>query len=390
MTEFFSAIICTSGPEDPQSFQNWALARELAQRGHRVTLVCDQLRHDLAGTQDGFDVFVWPSTVPGKAGDFRFFLRLVRRVAPDVVIGNFQSVNVAMPVGWALGVPCRVAWHRSLSSQTPLDFRPNRAVQWLYDRLKARVLACATHIVPVSPAGQRDAIGVYGVPAERCRTYFHTCRPDPSRMLDAPARPDGESLRVAYLGRIAPSKGIDVLLRAVLRIRDREPNWRIGLDVVGEGSIRPSMIALAHDLGIAPLVTWHGRLDQRSAFRVLSRAHVMALPIRSDPGPGVVPEGLGLGLPLLVSRIGGMADLLAGVEGAVLFPVDDDCALANHLHSILADPALRQRLSVAARRAYLDRFRLEDWVERVAGWLESVAGPAARPLTSSTSVCSPA
>jgi glycosyltransferase involved in cell wall biosynthesis len=59
----------------------------------------------------------------------------------------------------------------------------------------------------------------------------------------------------------------------------------------------------------------------------------------------------------------------------VLFTVDDDRELADHLHAILADPGHRQSLSAAARRAYLERFRLEDWVERVAGWLESTVTP---------------
>ena len=105
----------------------------------------------------------------------------------------------------------------------------------------------------------------------------------------------------------------------------------------------------------------------------------MALPIRSDPGPGVVPEGLGLGLPLVVSRVGGMADLLADVEGAVLCDVEDDRALAEHLHRILADPVHRQRLSAASRRAFLDTFHLDHWVRRVTGWLESTLVPGRSP-----------
>lgn len=371
MTEPFTAIICTGEPEGPKSVQNWHLARALADRGHRVELVCDGCRTDLVGMRDGFAVATWPSAVPGRLVDYRFFHRLCQRRRPDAVIGNFQAVNVALPVAALLRVPTRIAWHRSLSTQTPLDHGRLRAVQWIQDRLKALAMARATHVVAVSSAGQRDAIAAYGVPAARCRTVFHTCRPDPCRLLAATPAPDPDWLRIACLGRLAPSKGIDVLLRALRRLRDREPRWPLALDVVGDGAARPALAALAGDLGIGSLVTWHGRLDQPRAFAVLARAHVMALPIRSDPGPGVVPEGLGLGLPLVVSRIGGMADLLADVAGTVLFTVDDDRELADHLHAILADPAERGRLSTAARQSYLDRFRLEDWVARVVAWLET-------------------
>ena len=371
MSRPFTAIICTGGPDAPESVQNWRLARALAERGHAVTLVCDRGRRDLVGRHDGFEVETWPSPVPGSLRDFRFFRRLVRRVASDLVIGNFQSVNVAIPTGRVMGVPYRIAWHRSLSTQTPLDYPRGRALQWVHDRLKTQVLACATHVVPVSPAGRRDAMDTYRVPADRCGVVFHTCRPDPRSLVDEPPRPDPLHRRIASLGRVVPSKGIDVLLRAMRRLRDREPGWPLVLDVVGDGTARNALADLARSLEIEGLVRWHGRLGHSEAFRILSAAHVMALPIRSDPGPGVVPEGLGLGLPLVVSRVGGMADLLADVGGAILFDVDDDRQLAGHLHAILADEALRGRLSTAARQAYLDRFRLDDWVTRVVDWLES-------------------
>ncbi|MFM7521531.1 MAG: glycosyltransferase family 4 protein, partial [Planctomycetota bacterium] len=245
MSESFTAIICTGEPGGPQSIQNWHLARALAARGHRIDLVCDGRRDDLVGMCDGLRVATWPSRVPGRLTDYRFFHRLVRRRQPDAVIGNFQSVNVALPIAAALGVPTRIAWHRSLSAQTPLDYPRPRAVQWIQDRLKAFVLAQATHVVAVSPAGQRDAIAAYGVPAARCQTVFHTCRPDPLRLLAATPLPDPEWRRIAYLGRVAPSKGIDVLLLALRRLRDREPWWPLALDIVGDGAARPALAALA-------------------------------------------------------------------------------------------------------------------------------------------------
>lgn len=61
MTEPFTAIICTGEPEGPKPVQNWHLARVLADRGHRVELVCDGCRTDLVGMRDGFAVATWPS-----------------------------------------------------------------------------------------------------------------------------------------------------------------------------------------------------------------------------------------------------------------------------------------------------------------------------------------
>lgn len=168
-----------------------------------------------------------------------------------------------------------------------------------------------------------------------------------------------------------------MLLRAVRRLRDREPDWTLALDIIGDGASRADLERLAADLGVADRIVWHGKRTHAEAFPIMAAAHAMALPIRSDPGPGVIPEGLGLGLPLLVTRVGGMADLLAGAEGVRLFAVDDDEALARHLHEILADRALRDRMSVAARQLFFAKFHLDQWVQRVVSWLESTVVPPA-------------
>jgi hypothetical protein len=172
-----SVVICSSPLDDPQSQPFWMLGKSLAQSGHRVTLVTDNSRHDLAGIWEGCDVRVWPSETPGALRDLVFFRRLVQDVQPHAVISSFQSNNIAMPVGRLFNVPCRIAWYRNLSSQIPLDFRPHFLKKKLQEKLKGALYRLATHVVPVSAAGKRDLIVVYGVSPDRCKAVFHTCRP---------------------------------------------------------------------------------------------------------------------------------------------------------------------------------------------------------------------
>jgi hypothetical protein len=172
-----TVVICSSPLDDPQSQPFWMLGKSLAQSGHGVTLVTDNSRHDLAGIWEGCDVRVWPSKTPGALRDLAFFQRLVQDVQPYAVISSFQSNNIAMPVGRLLKVPCRIAWHRSLSTQTALDFRPHFLKEKLQEKLKGAVYGLATHVVPVSAAGMRDAIVVYGVPLTAARLYSTPAAP---------------------------------------------------------------------------------------------------------------------------------------------------------------------------------------------------------------------
>src|SRR5262245_46967958 len=85
-----SILICSGPLNDPQSLQFWMLGKSLAQSGHRVAIVTDQCRHDLAGRWEGCNVWVWPSRVPERLQDWLFFRRLIVNVQPSAVISSFQ------------------------------------------------------------------------------------------------------------------------------------------------------------------------------------------------------------------------------------------------------------------------------------------------------------
>jgi glycosyltransferase involved in cell wall biosynthesis len=365
-------IICTGPNDDPQSQQNWELARALSRVGHRAMLVIDRRRIDLAGDHDGVDVRVWPSSIPGRLKDATFFWRLVGEFQPDAILANFQSVNIAMPVGRLRGVRWRIAWHRSLASQTPMDYPRGDVREKLARRAKGALMNCATHVVAVSQAGRRDATESFFVPAHKCAAVFHTCRPDPRKIIHGQPIERSSTRRIVFLGRIVPSKGIDVLLRAVRTLCDREPAWDVELELIGDGTIEREMKALASDLGIGDRVKFLGYLPQKQALARLAAGRVLAVPTRSDPGPGVIPEGLGLGIPVVACAAGGIAELLRHEPAVKMIPVDDVTALADALHAILADETLADRMSREGRELFERKFLLAHWVRDVKHWLEEI------------------
>jgi len=241
----------------------------------------------------------------------------------------------------------------------------------LQEKFKRAVYGFATHVVPVSAAGKRDAIDVYGVPPYRCNFVFHTCRPDPRRLIvgTVPRRKPNVK-HIVNLGRLYPSKGVDTLLHALRTLQDRNPTWPIKLTQIGSGPSLNQLQQLAKDLNLGPQVEFVGHLPQAEAFSRLAVADVLALPIRSDPGPGAIPEGLGLGIPVIACAVGGIAELFQSTEAVRLVPVDDTHAFADALEEILRDPELAKRMSKAARKLFEEKFHLDHWVRDVHSWLE--------------------
>ncbi|MGH8335479.1 MAG: glycosyltransferase family 4 protein, partial [Gammaproteobacteria bacterium] len=212
-----------------------------------------------------------------------------------------------------------------------------------------------------------------------CEAVFHTCRPDPLLRLDrdrvASPRANQQVKRIVTVGRLVPSKGIDVLLRAMRKVKARNPAWSLELSVIGKGRLQGELTQLARELGLADHVRFLGYLPQDEAYPHLAAADVLALPFRSDPGPVVIPEGLGLGVPIIACAVDGIAELVKAGDAVRLVPPDDHDSLADALNEVLDNPALAERMSRDGRRLYEEKFRLEYWVQNVQAWLEhSVCG----------------
>ncbi len=164
---------------------------------------------------------------------------------------------------------------------------------------------------------------------------------DTSRFRPVDRPPPVDRLRVGYVGRLIPVKGVDVLLRAVAG------DGRFDLDLYGDGADRGALEALAAELGLTGRVTFHGHVDESTLTRIVPRFDVLAVP--SVPVPNVleqfgrvVVEGQAAGVPVVASDCGALPDV-AGRAG-VLVPPGDPVALGAALARFLDEPGLWQRL----------------------------------------------
>lgn len=385
-------IVCTSPPDRPQSVQDWALAEALASAGHQVTLVMDHAGKQLDAKLRGGRTERWPHPHSRTLRDAWFFWNLLGEIKPDVVISNFQSVIFAMTFASLRDVRHRIAWYRELFSQRQVDFGRGgqlqlrqRLSQWGY-RLGYH---SATTPIAISPASREDLVRTFGVGVERCR-IFHTCRPDPRTWLQSPQPTSTPGrFKIAYAGRLVRTKGHDLLLEAFAHLVSRRPEWDLQLELIGDGALREELEARAAQLEIAAQVTFTGHVSQEEALRKLASAHVLPIPIRSDPGPGIVPEGLSLGLPIVAARIDSITALVGDSPAVKFVPPEDASALADAIESILGDSALRHRMVSESRALFERQFTLDGWVRAVAHWVGHLPSASCPVAPSEHNVTSP-
>lgn len=183
-------------------------------------------------------------------------------------------------------------------------------------------------------------------------------------VLRAPPAPPAGPFRVAFVGRLAPEKCVDDLLRAVAAAPG------IALTVVGDGTRRAALQALARELGIEPRVTWSGYVPWGPAlFEILRGCSALALPSATEGLGLVVVEAMSQGLPVVGTRVGGIPELVRDGESGLLVGVHRPDELAAALLRLAGDPALRLRLAAGAletaRRNTLER-QTGPLVQRIA------------------------
>ncbi len=177
--------------------------------------------------------------------------------------------------------------------------------------------------------------------------------------------PDGARLAVTPAA-LTPEKGHRTLLAAAALLRSAVPDLHWAL--AGSGPERGPLQREGALLGVADRLHWLGQVDDVASL--LAEADVAVMPSLSEGLGTAALEALALGVPLVASEVGGLAEILA--DGAGLgVPPGDGPALADAVRRVLADPALRAQL-VARSEVTLGRHDPARMARAVLGVYASV------------------
>jgi glycosyltransferase involved in cell wall biosynthesis len=161
--------------------------------------------------------------------------------------------------------------------------------------------------------------------------------------------------RIAYVGRLARYKQIDVLLRATAKLVERFPGLQ--LDIIGKGADSEYLADIARDEGIGDRTHFHGFVDDEERDRLIATARVCVCPSTKEGWGLTVIESNALGTPVVATDAPGLRDSVEDDRTGFLVPDRDVDAFADRIGRLLADDALWRRMSDAA----LEWSRLFDW-----------------------------
>jgi glycosyltransferase involved in cell wall biosynthesis len=366
----FTTTISSSGHTLGSFFEG--LAHALVDAGHDVLILTDGGHVDMERRSGNPRILSWPSKRPTRLRDARFLAAVAGEFRPDLIVGNFGSVNVCLLVGRYLNVPHRVIWHHTPSRQAGLDF-DNGTMTYRARRQRKKLLyRLATSFITGSAYVKDDLIACYGLKPDSITVLPYLLAQGPAHLRALPR----SQRRISFPGRFHPSKGQDVMIRALARVVREFPD--LVVDFTGEGPLRPEMEALAASLGVAGHCRFLGFLGSLDEVKALMASAFVSVAMSRDEGFGlVVTEAFSMGTPVIGTTIPPFRETIVDGEVGYLIDVDDDQALADRLLRLLRDPALARAMGDNAMRHFERRFSLECNARRYADYFIDLAGTPA-------------
>jgi len=153
-------------------------------------------------------------------------------------------------------------------------------------------------------------------------------------------------LRLLCVARLIERKGQHHLIAAVRRLVDIGID--VTLDLVGTGDAQATCEALAQELDIAERVRFCGYIPREQIAERYAQADVFVLPSFNEGMSVATLEAMAAGLPTVVTRTGGTAELVADQVSGLIFDWGDVKAMAGHIARLARDRALAQRMGAAA------------------------------------------
>ncbi|HEX5589936.1 MAG TPA: glycosyltransferase [Candidatus Limnocylindrales bacterium] len=296
-----------------------------------------------------------------------FFVRVALALVRAHPRRRYALVQVATLPDWLVfaafplrlvGVPVILDLHESMPGffRSRFPRASNPVVHWVLRVAERASIAAASHAITVNDA-LRDRLVSLGVAPDRVSVVRNTpslARFDAAAHAARPFLGDG-TLRLVYAGALTPTYELDVAIRAVARLAVLRPGLAVHLDLFGRGDSRPSLEALAAELGIADRVTFHGRIPLEDVPAAVARADIGLAPTRRDPFTDSslstkILEYAAMHRPAVASRLPLVEATFPPGSIATYAPGDAD-DLAARILELVDDPAAREaavRLAAAA------------------------------------------
>ena len=260
--------------------------------------------------------------------------QLKRRFAPDLVHINALGSS-AIFQHWtaeAWRVPCLLTVHSTCGDDN-----------LQHDTLLGHTVRSANWVTAVSSAVLAELHRL--VPEVRERSsVIHNAVAMPAQ---SPASLPIDTPRLLCLGRLVSEKGFDLALTALAALRPRFPHLR--MTIAGDGVARGDLEERAARLKLLDIVEFVGWVAPENVPALINSATIVVIPSRREGLPLAGLQAALMARPVVGTRVGGLAELVASEQTGLLVDTEDSAGLAEAITRLLQCGKLAVQMGEAAR-----------------------------------------
>ena len=330
----------------------WNTIRGLSERGHTVhAITCDAGEKPPEITNVRY--YPTPAFRNTRPLDFSTsinWLLKTRKIKPDIIHGFYTETFAANLSSRLKNIPVVQEIHYAdLHPYTIKDILkyPKKAsgLLWAAHLRFAKTAAKAADII-VTPSNymKKKLVEVFDLPGERISVVPVGINEDVFSIKRNTS--EGKPINLLFVGRLVKEKGLDVLLNALNEVNVKKDAH---VTVVGEGPLKGQYTELAARLGVSDKVSFKGFLTREEILSYLSRMDVLVVPSLIENFPRITLEGMGAGIPVVASAVGGIPEQITDDVDGILVPPGDQRELADAIIKLSSEQEMMEKIGVAGR-----------------------------------------
>lgn len=350
------------------------LADDLSKRGHTIHVITTRawrgwrslfFQSERRDAITIHSIYPWLLNIPNYTGQVRWYakvwtllmfifnpfiywqyIHLLRRLRPEVV-HTHDTIYLSQSIFPAIrytGIPHVHTGHfLHLLYPNGLQYRRGRLIERAVPRwwrqtgmpIVRRIIGSPQLVIGISNF-YLQTHRLYGFFLHSKTSILPTIQPDAQvshhSISDRP-------LRLLYIGRLDPEKGVDNLIQAVHAL----PTLPLTLDICGSGRMEDQLRAQASN---DRRITFHGYQRGQALEQLYQHSHLLALPsLAYEIFPLSVVDALAHGLPVIATRIGGIPEVVADQKNGLLYEPGNINELTACLRRVTEDPAWLKELT---------------------------------------------
>ncbi len=170
-----------------------------------------------------------------------------------------------------------------------------------------------------------------------------------------------QNRRILFAGRIVPDKGIEWLIKALVKT---DP--QVHLDIAGKGWARPQVEKLANQLGLANRITWHGWCSGEKLEALYHQCFAVVFPsLWPEPAGLVTLEAYSHYRPVIASAVGGIPEHVQHGKTGILVPPNDTKKLADAINELSKNYQASRNIGEQGYAWFLKEFTIDVHIQRL-------------------------